>query len=271
MTGLLVDNDRSPVTCYSKAHCSSGPIRHEGIARHDMAEPLLPTYLDQPIHSPIKDQPFDAAVSQSSFVDGWQVRLLPFMSWFVTCLAVAFLALSIFDIVLIRKSIERDTSDDSRTAIQQQIQSEKILLTPAQVSEQSLLILEADALDNRYRQANALLMSRIWTKHLAFITGVILALLGAIFILGKMTESQSQIEGSNGSWRIGITSASPGIILASLGTLLLLVATCAQTTIKVDDRPVYVLPSALSITNAASPVVSTPPPTNIVKPSQTHQ
>jgi hypothetical protein len=194
----------------------------------------------------------------------WQMRLLPFMATFVALVAVAFLALSIFDILLIRKSIDVDPATNALLQIEKRLDAQKLLLTPDQVTQQSLLVLEADALERRYHQANALVMARIWTKHMAFIIGVILALLGAVFILGKMTESTSQITGGNGMWKVGITSASPGIILAVLGTALLIVTIFVEGTITVNDRPVYI-GSGIAIApppvagGTVSPGQSTPP------------
>jgi hypothetical protein len=46
-------------------------------------------------------------------------------------------------------------------------------------------VLEADALQRRYHQANANMLARVWTRQLGFITGMLLALVGAAFILGR--------------------------------------------------------------------------------------
>src|SRR5215471_3551722 len=112
--------------------------------------------------------------------------------------------------------------------------------TAAQATQDSLLLLESDALDKRYHQASALLMSRIWTKHPSFLTGMVLALLGATFILGKLSEGTSNISGGGAGWKADISSASPGIILAFFGTVLLSISLVVQPPIEVEDKPVYI-------------------------------
>jgi len=64
--------------------------------------------------------------------------------------------------------------------------------------------------------SSALLLSRIWSRQMAFIIGMVMSFLGAIFILGKMSESTSNITGEGSQWKVGISSASPGIMFRYL-------------------------------------------------------
>jgi hypothetical protein len=52
--------------------------------------------------------------------------------------------------------------------------------------------LETNIVERRYHQANVSLMSRVWTRYLGFVTGMVLAMVGSIFILGKLREMESQ-------------------------------------------------------------------------------
>ncbi len=113
-------------------------------------------------------------------------------------------------------------------------------LTSDDITQHALLLLEADTLDKRYHEASALLMSRIWSRQLAFITGMVMSFLGAVFILGKLSESASQISGGAGDWKVAITSASPGIILSVLGTVLLISSLYVRASLDVSDGPAYV-------------------------------
>jgi len=199
--------------------------------------------------TPLSNDAIDAgAQTDSKELVQWQRRLLPFMTRFIAALAIIFFGLTVFDLVQVRKFMEVEHGTDIRTAIQQQISKESAaipLLTPDQAYRQSLLLLEADALDRRYHQASALLMSRIWIKQLAFMTGMVMAFLGAIFILGRLSEGRSTISGGVSDWKTTISSSSPGIILAFFGTVLLNVSLLVQTTISVQDSPVYVYGVAL--------------------------
>jgi uncharacterized membrane protein len=168
----------------------------------------------------------------------WQRTLLPVMTLFVTALAVMFFVFSTNALRGVGTFVQGEHGE-LRDEIRQLINQSRAEKTPDEVIRQGLLILEADALDRRYHQASALLMSRIWAKHLAFMTGMIMAFLGAIFILGKLSESSSQVEGGSSQWKVSITSASPGIILAFFGTTLVALSIIVQGSVDVKDVPVY--------------------------------
>jgi hypothetical protein len=171
----------------------------------------------------------------------WQRKLLPFMIGFMVALAVAFFAMSIYDVLQVKDAVFMEHGENIRAIMQSRVAARPgESRTAAESTQEALLLLESDALDKRYHQASALLMSRIWTKHLSFLTGMVLALLGATFILGKLSESTSTISGSGAGWKADISSASPGIILAFFGTVLLSISLVVQPQITVDDKPVYV-------------------------------
>jgi len=119
-----------------------------------------------------------------------------------------------------------------------------------------LSLLEANALQRRYHQAGVLLISRIWTRYLGFVTGTMLAFVGAAFILGKLREATSSVGAESPLWKVSITSASPGLILAVLGTVLMLATLSTNLEMQLNDGPVYLTrPSA---------VRSEPPPQPLV-------
>lgn len=170
----------------------------------------------------------------------WQKRLLPFMTGSIVAMAFAFFLFSGLHLYQITRFIGVEDSPNIRVQVAAEIA--KASGTPAtsmQVLQNSLLLLEADALNKRYHQASALLMSRIWSRQMAFITGMVLAFLGAVFILGKMSEPPSQISGGAANWQMAISSASPGIILCFFGTVLLLTSLLVRTSLDVADGPAY--------------------------------
>jgi hypothetical protein len=170
----------------------------------------------------------------------WQRRLLPFMTSFIAAMAAAFFCFSGLHLYQVTKFIETEHGQNIRTLIQSEIAKPTgDKLTSEEVTQQSLLLLEADALDKRYHQASALLMSRIWSRQLAFITGMVMAFVGAVFILGKLSESASEMSGGGGDWKVSITSASPGIILSFLGTVLLVSSLFVRASLDVADGPAY--------------------------------
>jgi hypothetical protein len=170
----------------------------------------------------------------------WQRRLLPFMTRFIVSMAAAFFVFSGIHIYQVTRFIQADDGN-IRKLIQDEISRPTgQATTPAEITEHSLLLLEADALDRRYHQAGGLLMSRIWSRQLAFITGMVMAFVGAVFILGKLSESTTEASGGAGEWKVAISSASPGIILTFFGTVLLTASLFVRATLDVSDGPAYI-------------------------------
>lgn len=99
--------------------------------------------------------------------------------------------------------------------------------------------LEVQALNRRYHQGNVLLMSRIWVSYLSFVTGMILCLVGASFILGRLREPASTIDADNNLVKLSVKSSSPGIILASLGTVLIMTSILTNHRIEIQDTSIY--------------------------------
>jgi hypothetical protein len=173
-------------------------------------------------------------------LERWQRKLLPFMSRFLVVLAITFFAISLVDMYEMRKFVKSESMQAIRAKMEELLRiRENQPSLGVDVTQQALLLLEADALDKRYRQASALLMSRIWTRQLAFITGMVLTFIGAVFIIGKLTEGKSDIAVHGSEWKAIISSASPGLILAFFGSMLMAIALVVQPSIEVQDRPVY--------------------------------
>jgi hypothetical protein len=116
----------------------------------------------------------------------------------------------------------------------------------------ALAVLEANALERRYHQANVLLMSRVWARYLGFVTGMILALVGAAFILGKLQEEISAIRAQSAIASLNFRSASPGVLLGALGVTLMIVTIITHQEITTADAPVYLRP------NEPKPVLNRP-------------
>ena len=163
----------------------------------------------------------------------WQHRLLPFMRWFVVGLATAFFAFSVWNLDEVNDFIEKEHEPAKEQTFRPATDGS------AQAPQ---VVLETNALDRRYHLRSAVLMSHICTVQLAFIAGIVLALLGAMFIMGKLSETPSNLSGGTSQWNVAITSASPGIILCLLGTVVLLVSLAIHISLPDGEKPVYVSP-----------------------------
>jgi len=103
----------------------------------------------------------------------------------------------------------------------------------------TLVLLEESAIQHRYSQVSATLMLRAWTRHLGFLTGMILALVGAIFILAKLSEKETSLSAEAAGAKGALATSSPGIVLAVLGTTLMVVTLTTDFSFTTTDVPVY--------------------------------
>ena len=104
----------------------------------------------------------------------------------------------------------------------------------------ALTVLELGAMERRYHQANVSLLSRVWTRYLGFVTGMVLSMVGAAFILGRLeneTASTAKAAGPGGS--VEVKSTSPGIVMTGLGVALMITTIVTHHEIQVRDQAVY--------------------------------
>lgn len=92
------------------------------------------------------------------------------------------------------------------------------------------------------RRASAVLLGSIWTQNLGFVTGMILAVLGASFIMAKLSEPTTSLEAEGAGAKASLTTASPGIVLAVLGTVLMIMAMSVKFSATIKD-PIVVSPA----------------------------
>ncbi len=170
----------------------------------------------------------------------WQKRMLPLIIQTIIGLMVFFFAVSLVQLTYLQVTSRKAPTlqvDRAFTAIEQ---------SPAPSYEaqrktaylKALALLDAGTTERRYYQINMGLMARIWTQYMGFVTGMILSLVGAFFILGKLQEP-SAIATDSTEARLTITRASPGIILATLGVALMIATIAINHRIEFTDAPGY--------------------------------
>lgn len=157
----------------------------------------------------------------------WQRRLLPFLAGTLGVLTVLFCAAIAGETHYIQNRMESTLQLDLRPAATQEFRANAAFL------------LEANLIERRYRAADAAALSRIYLMFLGFGTGMVMALVGATFILGKISEPQTSIDGGGSSFKASLHSGSPGVILAFLGTVLMLCTIFSKTEISLTDRAIY--------------------------------
>lgn len=171
----------------------------------------------------------------------WQVRLLPFMIAIMAALTIFFFWISMNQLESLQERIERSPQLDLAPEYEEVEQGLNLNASNRLLYAQwkTLALLEENALERQYHQADVLLMSRSWIRYLGFITGMVLALLGAAFIFGKLREASSDLSLGNAAANVTVRSASPGLILAVLGTLLMLTTILTRSEIDVRNGPLY--------------------------------
>jgi len=175
-------------------------------------------------------------------VSKWQAKLLPYMLRMLTGLTLFFFLASCIQLYILHNQIIQTPALNIDSTFYA-LDNDQSQLTASEKLERArwktLVALESNVLARRYHQAEVLLMSRIWTSYLGFVTGMILALVGATFILGKLQESKSDISAESKIWKVSISTASPGLLLTLLGTILMVTTMVSKSRIDVTDAQIY--------------------------------
>ena len=198
----------------------------------------------------------------------WQKTLLPWMVMLPTVLIGVFIVLATLRINNFEKYIYQDSDsfidkalpDPSKVEIDSLI-GKKLeylkLYTYSKMEEHSITL--------RYNQAGVSIMSGIYTKYLGFFTGMILAIVGSVFIISKLKEDSSELDTTfQEKMKLRLVSTSPGVIFAVLGTALMIITVIKKTEVKVTDMPLYLNQYNIPMTethekpNTTNPIPVTP-------------
>ena len=169
----------------------------------------------------------------------WQTRLLPLMEGMVVGLTLFFFLATCGQLIYLHQRIGQAPRMNVSELLPDQPTKSTIQETMEVAQLRATIALEANALERRHHQANVALMSQVWIRYLGFATGMILALVGAAFILGKVQERFSEIAATADGWGGTLKSSSPGLMLAAFGTILMLATIVVRQEGSVTDAPVY--------------------------------
>lgn len=167
---------------------------------------------------------------------GSEERLIPLMASMVVGLTLFFFVVTFLQLGYLHRRIDRAPTLDLPAMLNDQSAAWPQQLQP---EFKALAVLESNALERRYHQANVLLMSRVWARYLGFVTGMILALVGAAFILGKLREEATELSAQASAGAFAMRSTSPGLVLATLGVVLMAITIVTHQEIATADAPIY--------------------------------
>lgn len=201
----------------------------------------------------------------------WQLRLMPFMIGIILMLALFFFAATMYQLYELNSKIQQVAELQNTELLEKAVPGSSLM----EKQWRSLVVLESHILRQRYHQANVLLMARVWIQYLGFVTGMMLSLIGAVFILGKLREPATELTLGSGAGqqklpsdlKMHLVTQSPGIVLVTLGTVLMLVTILVHHPIEVTDKPVYTSVTTAGKTTAPAKPPELTPDSN-VKPDQ---
>ena len=202
----------------------------------------------------------------------WRNRLLPVMRGGLVVMAAFFFAVSLVQYHLLYRDLR---GMGPRTQAALEVLEKNIPQTQRTnidfLQWKTLVLLEQDAMTMRYQQINATLLLRTWTRNIGFLVGMVLAIVGAFFILGRLREETSQLSGESGGFKFALVTSSPGVILAVLGTILMIVTLVVKFDFAVQDRPVYLPPHLMkgqvkTVDVSSLPAPGSFPPSEIGQP-----
>jgi hypothetical protein len=172
----------------------------------------------------------------------WQDRLLPFMILVLVALAIFACVANVTQVKQVQAHIEAAHEINLEPALAPLVGVKDITPNDRFIYArwQTLALLEVNSIESRYHQAGVMLMTRVYIVFLGFATGMVLALVGATFILGKLRESESKIDGTGVFGTFSLSSASPGLVLALFGTILMMATILTKSEITVKDQSLYV-------------------------------
>jgi hypothetical protein len=172
-------------------------------------------------------------------LEAWRRSVLPFAMVGISVMAIIFFGVSVVQLLRLDTTLSYRPSHQVEAAL---ASYEKTAQPDADYLRwKTLVLLEEDAIDHRYEQVNATLILRAWTRHLGFLTGMILSLVGAIFILARLSEAETKLSGNVRVLRFALATTSPGIVLATLGAVLMVITLSVDFQFTTSDAPVYVL------------------------------
>jgi hypothetical protein len=184
----------------------------------------------------------------------WQRKVLPFMMLAIVMAAVFFgLATYVF---FNRLQSDLDYARAEPFGLINRIEASSGAKDPAFRDWAARATLEQHALQQRFNVQVAIVKGRLWARFMGFLTGMILALTGCVFVLGKL-RADVDFSGSASGAAANLKTTSPGIFLALLGTVVIGMALGVSGSVEGKDAAIYLpakVPSATVVTDPPVPL-----------------
>lgn len=171
--------------------------------------------------------------------EAWQRRLLPLLVRILVGLTIFFFVITLGQLVYLHRHLQNEPAGA--------LDSFEALTASGQIAElDASVVLETDIIRRRYRMASTLMMAQVWIRYMGFVTGMIMAIIGSAFVLAKFREPPAEFSAEGSVAKVSIMTASPGILLALFGSILMLATILTKQETSVRDVATYVAGPARS-------------------------
>ena len=183
----------------------------------------------------------------------WQLTVLPFMTRAVATIGLLFFISSLLQIHLMGAELKMSPGVKPSFATPQSGFSAE---TRAELMRwNGLVALEHETLQARTQSINAVILRQASLLHLGFLTGMVLCLVGAVFVLGQLQTPVTSLSGEAQNTKAALTTSSPGIVLAVLGAGLIVATLFHHYQFNLPEKVVYLSPVQYTIPATSAPTL----------------
>jgi hypothetical protein len=94
---------------------------------------------------------------------------------------------------------------------------------------------QSDLNQNRYNLGAQLIVANMTRKNIGFLIGTLLSLLGCVVIVRRIRNMSVSASGNVSGQQMSLNTASPGILLALLGSIMIIATIVRGDEVRVDD------------------------------------
>ncbi|MBK6964003.1 MAG: hypothetical protein IPH20_08645 [Bacteroidales bacterium] len=164
-------------------------------------------------------------------------RLIPVVIVFPVIFLIFFIVVSMIQLQEINSRIEEGQSMAVKEMMNKAMAGEQF--TEEYLQFLTLAALEEESLNERYRQGHYSLVSRSFKQFLGFFTGIIMVIVGSVFVLLKLKDNMDLGAQQGESWKFSLITSSPGIAFGVVGAVLIGLASLSNDKIVVRDSGLY--------------------------------
>lgn len=191
----------------------------------------------------------------------WQERLLPFMLASLVFVGVFFSVTTYLFFDRLQGELQYNRTEIGATLAR----ADQPASGPADAAYRDWYVratLEQMGLQQRFNVQIAIVKGRLWARFMGFLTGMLLALTGCVFVLGQL-RAKVAFSGEAQGAKTALDTNAPGLLLALLGTIIIGLALAVPGSVESSDTAIYLpprveLPTAPGTT--AAPLAAPPPP-----------